>query len=553
MSGFDVVGVVLGAIPLIVAAIDSYKKTSQRFKYFKYKEPLIVDLIQSLEDQRFFIESDLYLSLKATRLEEDELDDLIRQTSPDLFCDPEIAHDIEQCLGSGYVRYQRAVLRCQEVLTEIASHIEGLASDSQGNLPRLIDAHRSKDGTYEFTKKIKFSLQKDDLEKQIRNLNDATSTLRRIREMSTERMEVTLQTTSQPIAKFTSAIRSVQQHARRLYSAIAAGYIGGCHPVHETRLFLSSRSALWDRKKHLGTKKAVAFTVAFSPGLVNTEPLECYKTDVEVLDEEMDAFSESKEQAQTPTKIFAPPLIKPRGDTHLLQLYLSRGGYLCYFNGPLRPVVRENTVLKRPEDIITLDELLQQTMQSTPSSSTRLTLNQRMGIAVNIVSSIMQLHSTPWLCFPFTSKELAFERSAESFAPGGATQTIGVPQPFIRQNFTHGVDDEAKCAFNPRRCMLDLGILLLELWHAKTFSTYATEEGLSIDNSLGSRYEAAARWLDFSAYHILPFYLDLATRCIECTFATSSVAPDWQDIVFQKSVCEHVLKPLWDNCPAELR
>lgn len=71
MSGLEVVGVVLSAIPLIISAIESYKKTRQRFKYFKYKEPFIVDLIHSLEDQRFFLETDLYILLKTTYLEEE--------------------------------------------------------------------------------------------------------------------------------------------------------------------------------------------------------------------------------------------------------------------------------------------------------------------------------------------------------------------------------------------------------------------------------------------------------------------------------------------------
>ncbi|KAL2833080.1 hypothetical protein BJY01DRAFT_225630 [Aspergillus pseudoustus] len=58
---------------------------------------------------------------------------------------------------------------------------------------------------------------------------------------------------------------------------------------------------------------------------------------------------------------------------------------------------------------------------------------------------------------------------------------------------------------------------------------------------------------DFSTFHILPCYLDVIKRCVECTFATSDPVPDWNDVVFRKSVCELDLKPLWENCPVELR
>ena len=55
MSGFEVVGVVLGVIPLIISALDNYKKTSQRIKFFRGKEPYVAQLIQSLKEQMFFM------------------------------------------------------------------------------------------------------------------------------------------------------------------------------------------------------------------------------------------------------------------------------------------------------------------------------------------------------------------------------------------------------------------------------------------------------------------------------------------------------------------
>jgi hypothetical protein len=94
--------------------------------------------------------------------------------------------------------------------------------------------------------------------------------------------------------------------------------------------------------------------------------------------------------------------------------------------------------------------------------------------------------------------------------------------------------------------------LLLEIWHIKTIDSYACEKSLQDSNCYGHRYEVARHWLDISDDSMLPFHLELVTRCIECTFATSSATPDWSDITFRKSVCEYVLKPLWDNCPQKL-
>lgn len=131
MSGFEIVGVILGAIPLLISAIEKYKATSQRLKYFKYKEPYIAQLIQSLEDQKFFLESDLYIPLNSTNLEEDQINNVIRQANPDLFRDIEISQALREYLGDGYAPYQRAVTRCHQILVEIASNINGLASTAK--------------------------------------------------------------------------------------------------------------------------------------------------------------------------------------------------------------------------------------------------------------------------------------------------------------------------------------------------------------------------------------------------------------------------------------
>lgn len=103
--------------------------------------------------------------------------------------------------------------------------------------------------------------------------------------------------------------------------------------------------------------------------------------------------------------------------------------------------------------------------------------------------------------------------------------------------------------------MLELGILLLELWHAESIKSYASDNGLKLTSSLKSRYEVAQKWYEHGEDEgdMMPSYLEAATRCIEFTFTTSSAKPDWNDFTFQKSVCQYVLKPLLDICPLKYR
>ena len=91
--------------------------------------------------------------------------------------------------------------------------------------------------------------------------------------------------------------------------------------------------------------------------------------------------------------------------------------------------------------------------------------------------------------------------------------------------------------------MLELGILLLEIWHETSFEIWAASAGLTIQTSYGSRYDAAQKWLSESDT-VLVSYWDAIDRCIECDFPALS---DWQDSAFRKSVCEGVVKPLCHN------
>lgn len=54
MSGFEVVGVVLGAIPLIISAVEKYKTTSQKLKYYRQKITLVGELISEPERAAMF-------------------------------------------------------------------------------------------------------------------------------------------------------------------------------------------------------------------------------------------------------------------------------------------------------------------------------------------------------------------------------------------------------------------------------------------------------------------------------------------------------------------
>ena len=243
-----------------------------------------------------------------------------------------------------------------------------------------------------------------------------------------------------------------------------------------------------------------------------------------------------------PTSTTTPNIIRNlcqhlTDEAELRALLLSRKCHLMDHQTPetiisphLRTAMRTAT--------FSLDQILQQTSTMKPL------LNSRVALSLNIASSVMQLNFTQWFHLPLTSNVIRVYH-ADSHRPG-----LGI-RPFISHKFTP--DPQTLRNGTVRRTMLELGIILLELWHAKTFATYAADVDMSLDDSFGARYDVARGWLDISRDDILPFYSDVVTRCIECNFATSTADLDWDDTAFRKSVYDYVVKPLWENCPAGLR
>lgn len=136
--------------------------------------------------------------------------------------------------------------------------------------------------------------------------------------------EVTLQSTSRMIAKFASALNAVRSYADRLYSAISAGYNVDCHPEHETRLFLQSRSALMEKKT------TVAFTMAFSPSNTGQNPIPCYQTDIKVLEEMESCYATyaipdpNSHYVSSPNMVFNRQVLKPEDISRWPSVYRQK-------------------------------------------------------------------------------------------------------------------------------------------------------------------------------------------------------------------------------------
>ncbi|KAL4882097.1 hypothetical protein BJY04DRAFT_188016 [Aspergillus karnatakaensis] len=431
----------------------------------------------------------------------------------------------------------------------------------QKDLGEFVSIYSQAGSQYGLPKKIKFPLNRHDLNQRIWELDQATTTLRRIsKTVSEEQPHVTLQPSSHEAAAFASAINKVRRHARHLYLAISTAYSTRCHAQHEARLILRNRSDLIRRYKSskvTGTR-ALAFTVMLSPALSPSGDAPSYQTDITVADN--DNSSDSTTQPYSKVIIRVPPsprapdpprtaienlcasIQQARDGNVILDLHLLAGKGLTHCHLASSSSEESVHLVAKRDDFVSLEVLLQET-------ASKWLPGHRIVLSSIVASSILQLVSTPWLPLPLTSRSIWFTRTAVvSSNPSSA------PQPFVEQSFENkNTSDAVSQSCNVRDYMLELGILLLEIEHWQTIDDYQAERLSQGQSDLSTRYDLARTWAKGSGSSILAPHHEAIERCIDCTFATSGATLDWDDGVLRKSFAELVVRPFQENVPRGLR
>jgi hypothetical protein len=123
MSGLEIVGVVIGAIPLVVAAIEKYRGRQSLISR-RNKGPILRRLLQSLESQHFLLVTDIRLTLSKAGV---PYDPASTQLSPVVFKDPIVSDAVDDYLGDNCDMYYNAVDRCHRALAELVQGISGLS------------------------------------------------------------------------------------------------------------------------------------------------------------------------------------------------------------------------------------------------------------------------------------------------------------------------------------------------------------------------------------------------------------------------------------------
>jgi hypothetical protein len=425
--------------------------------------------------------------------------------------------------------------------------------------------------------RIKLLLRISDMKSTIQEIDAGTAALDRFHLLIISNRQAVQDTSSKRPTKLAKALDQVRKSISGLHFIMLDHFRKECHDHHETRLYLEDRvnsaSELLRRLRNANfAAPLLAIDLSFTVGTVT------FRQDKKFCDAVVQVFrdEEGKDLAATPSL-----------DSESLPGRRSRLIPMVTFTpdrspSPARPVVatvtsicsaiqeahqsnrrisfallgtrrigslpNESRARQEPHtgssETLKLAEVLQNNNMAFP-------LKFRMLLALRLASSLLQLPRTPWLESPWSKDVVYFV--AHPVGPATAQQSAEMSQTSLQADFQRPF---VACTFNgtqgdpksvqPKIAMLELGILLLEIWHKTTL-----ERRFRFEEAPTAYYDRMARaveWLDDVDEPLPDLYDQAVAHCLRGNIGGDTRFVDWNDTKLWNSVCENIIEPLSTIC-----
>ena len=202
--------------------------------------------------------------------------------------------------------------------------------------------------------------------------------------------------------------------------------------------------------------------------------------------------------------------------------------------------------------MITLEELLSNptTARYNPGRLSRL---ERLTIAVNLASSLLQLHATPWLNEAWSKKDIWFFRANST----SSKKHVDFEQPYVSYDFA-GPNATSLPSCNTQQAnriphgnpsLLSLGIVLLELGLDTPIENVISEMNTSDEaaEKASTILWTAQQWENDAAGELSYSYRKVVQHCIRCFFDPLPPTTSLHDGDFMRAVSRDVIVSLQEE------
>ncbi|KAL6353697.1 hypothetical protein LRP88_13010 [Fusarium phalaenopsidis] len=187
--------------------------------------------------------------------------------------------------------------------------------------------------------------------------------------------------------------------------------------------------------------------------------------------------------------------------------------------------------------IITLDEVLECKKGLRPLIS----LAEKVRLALAIASSVLQLSKTPWLPEVLTRKNVHFFRRDDSLSYEHPFLLKTLPESPLQSLKASPATSRERCTLMSNPTLFALGILLLEIILGSSFEQLRQSDEKAFegdDHGIIRDSIAAHRLLEQRVALINPVYKAVVERCIGCTESIGLDEDDFRQQVYNGVVME---------------
>lgn len=370
--------------------------------------------------------------------------------------------------------------------------------------------------------------------------------------------------------KLAKAFRQIRNLSEGLYNAVRDGFRDQCHESHEARLYLNDHIDTAHRILHRrgavdpATPQMIFDLVFHAEGQKSdtlyyetvVKVFEDYNTDnvyPEATPDDLvkavvtfsvtDAPSPSTPEVATISSI-CETMKEARGLESSLYFKLLGNRQMGTFPDQKAMPGTSKLCQRDRGDCVSLSQMLK--------TSSTLPLKPRMQLSLRLASSLLQLLSTPWLTQAWCKDTVFFLLSDTPSGPTShAKQTahVDLNRPLAVCGFSG--ERPVVPPAEPKAALLELGILLLEIWHGMTLeSRFELDETGSQPRSMTyyERLVKALEWQDDGTNPMLGLYGQAVSHCLTGNNVSAGKVVNWEDTKLWSSICSDIIEPLAKLC-----
>ncbi|KAF6229925.1 hypothetical protein HO133_004262 [Letharia lupina] len=462
-----------------------------------------------------------------------------------LLMDQKVARKLQDYLRSSFDRFQsvvRSYERCLKLIAAELVEIQRLPHTAIDDLHSIVAANPTQKGGYQFRSRVRFTLDRKYFKELIDTLHEQTTMITQIVDgmiLLHSQKPIHITESSQQLAEH---FRKIQDLVRSLFTAIERGCSPGCHRSHEVMMLVDSFLAL-DAQRSQDARNTQAdgtsFEVYFATMDQYTNKAHCHKALVRAegnTNRLSRATSRSPRQSNNTQDegISICQEVHEASEPHSVLEFRLTANHLRYVQDQERKHLPHDC--RDLHATTNLDEFL---TNSFGDEDRHMEWSQRALLALTLSCCILQMHDTSWIQTALTKSQVNF------FGVLTEGLRLDVSKPMVAQRVPLPERSSVltDSATKRKEVLVELAVLLLELWHQKPLQQWASEKDVDCTDWRERASDITRQWYDTSSHRILPLYRKAIASCLEmCDEPGIS-----DEGIFQKLLCERVIRPLIKN------